>query len=334
MHDVDRRPSEARKVERAADSLLLDERRARARVGVDTEVAGGTQPLAQHLDRSRVLAVQPWHDPVLAPPQQRTHEDLVVGIHAELAVGEKELDASHALRGECGERGLVQRTGLVDRGERLDATGGAGGRGHPARAGVLHALTRLGGSVGFDRGRPRAQRGRGCIGQPLVDVGVRIEAARQHIAATRIQLPCAGRRLADRHHAPALDQDVGAVEHPRARRRGRPRCAAPSRGLVARENGAGAHDAARDQPLRGVLGDPRREPVLAVGEREAAPLQLEQAEIAGRPGRQCPSPAGATRARCSPTREVAAAITSGSGMPRCSSFESVRGRSCTGPAWL
>ena len=162
VHDVDRRLGQAREVERAADALLLDERRARARMGVDAEVAGRAQPLAQHLDRAGVLAVQPRHDAVLAAPQQRAQEHLVVGVHAELAIGEEELDAAHALRGERRERGLVERTRArtpwraARCGRPAPAASGA-----PARAGVLDALARLGGSVGLDRGRARAQRGRG-----------------------------------------------------------------------------------------------------------------------------------------------------------------------------
>ena len=168
VDDVDGRPGEAREVERAADALLLDERRARARVRVDAEVAGRAQALAQHLDRRRAFSqCSRGIDAVLAAPQERAQEHLVVGVHAELAVGEEELDAAHALSRERRERGLVERVRLVHRRERLDAAGRAGGQRVPARAGVLDALAGLGRRVGLDRRScPSAARRAGAAARP------------------------------------------------------------------------------------------------------------------------------------------------------------------------
>ena len=82
----------------------------------------------------------------------------------------------------------------------------------------------------------------------------------------------------------------------------------------------------------GVLGDARRRGgARRRRARSGRAARSSRLRSPGAPGASVPRPAGATCARCSPTRTVAAAITSRSGMPRCSSFESVRGRSCTGP---
>ena len=112
---------------------------------------------------------------------------------------------------------------------------------------------------------------------------VRIDAAGQHVAAARVELARAGDRLADGDDVAVLDQHVGAVEHAA----GRDDAAA---GDAQRRHAGSSH--ATTAPARttlratrrslGVLGDVVREAVLAVGEREAAALQLEQAEVARR----------------------------------------------------
>ena len=186
---------------------------------------------------------------------------------------------------------------LVDRGERLDAAGGAGGRAPPsARRRPPRARPARGERRPRPRSSPSAARRAGASGEALVDVGVRIEAARQHVAATRIQLPRAGRRLADRHHAPALDQDVGAVEHA---------AGATTRPPAMRSAVTPARRTRRPAPARTTLRATSRSAACSVtpAESRCSPsvsaklpaLQLEQAEIAGRPGRQCPQPGRARR---------------------------------------
>jgi hypothetical protein len=130
--------------------------------------------------------VEPRNDAVIAAPQERTHEQLVVGVHAELAIGEEELDPAYALFCERRERGLVERVRLVHRGERLDSAGRARCEGAPACARILHPLARRGRGVGLDRSRARAQRGSRRVAQALVHVRVRVEAAGQHVAAARV----------------------------------------------------------------------------------------------------------------------------------------------------
>src|SRR3954454_23558149 len=112
------------------------------RLGV--EIARRAQALPQYLDRTGVLAVQARDDTVLAAPQKRAEEQFVVGVHAELAIGEEQLDPPHAVTGERGERRFVERGGLVHRGERVDAAGRVRRQSTPALAGVLHALAGLG----------------------------------------------------------------------------------------------------------------------------------------------------------------------------------------------
>ena len=187
----------------------------RARLTEVAEVgsAVGGEPRRTEVDQSLVLAVRQHEEPLVTS----TGEELVVPVagRPERAEGE-DLQTAVAALAQLGKRRGVEVRGVGhdrvqhDIDERL-----AGHVGGNPVARVDQPLTRLRERHVRDRrdpahgGRPRA--GLEIVDPRLGEVHVRIDAARQHEAAGRVDDPVTRKRLGGHRDDPsAADRDVGA----------------------------------------------------------------------------------------------------------------------------
>ena len=100
MHHVRGRAGQLGQHQEAMDALGLQLDRPAARKRLETELSPLDQLPRQHVDDAAVLAVGEHHHAQLGRLLHHREGDVVVGLDAELVVGEPQLDAAHPQRGD------------------------------------------------------------------------------------------------------------------------------------------------------------------------------------------------------------------------------------------
>ena len=210
VHHVRRCTRELGQHQEPVHALGLEPDRAAPRQRLGAELAPLDQLARQHVDDAAVLAVGQHDDAELGRLLHHPERDVVVGLDAELVVGEPELHAADPEPGDVAEIALAVALRLPDhRVERqVDQR-----LGHlvceRAARGLDRSLARLGVHEHERRGGPADERRARVVADGTEDMGVHVDRPGEDEASGRVEhlrpFPVDAPDLQDRA---ALDQDV------------------------------------------------------------------------------------------------------------------------------